>query len=108
MGGTPATLTVSVFGIGIYAGYFGAGIGIISLAVLSVLLDESMVRINALKQLIAFTSNIVAALFFAFSGKVVFSLALVMAPASLLGGSFGGRVVQAMSAAPIPTTQEPI
>ena len=94
MGGAPVTLAVSVFGIGVYAGYFGAGIGIIGLAVLSVTLDETMVRINALKQLIAFTSNVVAAVFFAFSGKVVFSLALVMAPASLLGGNLGGRVVR--------------
>jgi uncharacterized membrane protein YfcA len=97
MGGTPPSLIVSVFGIGVYAGYFGAGIGIIGLAVLSVTLDDTMVRINALKQLIAFMSNVVAALFFAFSGKVVFSVALVMAPASLLGGNLGGRLVQRLN-----------
>ena len=92
--GTPRSVTAAVFGIGIYAGYFGAGMGIVALAVLSLALQDSMIRINALKQLVALTANIVAAAFFLFSGKVEFSLVLVMAPASLIGGSLGGRLVQ--------------
>ncbi len=90
----PNSIVASVFGIGVYAGYFGAGMGIVALAVLSIALNDSMVRINALKQLVAFTANIVAASLFAFSGKVEWSLALVMAPASLVGGSLGGRLVR--------------
>lgn len=91
---SPLSVIGSVFLIGIYAGYFGAGMGIIALAVLSIALTDSMVRINALKQLVAFTANIVAACFFVFSGKVEFSLVAVMAPASLIGGSLGGRLVR--------------
>ncbi|MEZ5232961.1 MAG: sulfite exporter TauE/SafE family protein [Acidimicrobiia bacterium] len=94
---TPASMTAAVFFIGTYAGYFGAGMGIIALAVLTIALDESMVRVNALKQLVAFTANVVAAGFFAFSGKVVWSMALVMMPASLIGGSLGGRLVRRLN-----------
>jgi len=92
-------VVAAVFGIGVYAGYFGAGIGIMALAVLSLALDESMARINALKLLISFTSNFVAATLFSFSGKVVFSLVVVMAPASLLGGTIGGRLVRRLNPA---------
>lgn len=88
---------IAVLVIGIYAGYFGAGMGIIALAVLGLTLNDTMVRINALKQLVAFTANLVAAGFFLFSGKVDFSLVAVMAPASLLGGSVGGRLVQRLN-----------
>lgn len=96
-GASPPSVIASVFAIGIYAGYFGAGMGIIALAVLGLALDDSMVRINALKQLVAFTANIVAATYFLFSGKLVWSLVVVMAPAALIGGSIGGRLVQHMN-----------
>lgn len=94
---TPRSVIVAVFVIGIYAGYFGAGMGIIALAVLGLALNDTMVRINALKQLVAFTANLVAAGLFLFSGQVEFSLVAVMAPASLLGGSVGGRLVRKLN-----------
>jgi uncharacterized membrane protein YfcA len=97
LGPLPRSVTGAVFIIGIYAGYFGAGMGIIALAVLGVALDGTMVQVNALKQFVAFTANLVAAGFFLFSGKVEFSLVLVMAPASLLGGSLGGRLVRRLN-----------
>ncbi len=37
--------------------------------------------------------NLVAATFFLFSGDVLWTMVLVMAPASLLGGMAGGRLV---------------
>jgi hypothetical protein len=88
----PPLLIGGVFLATVYGGYFGAGLGIIVLATLGLLLDDRMARLNALKQAIAFVTNIVAALFFVFSGDVVWRLALVMAPASLVGGAIGGRL----------------
>src|SRR5690606_4665534 len=81
----------------IYGGYFGAGLGIIILATLGVLVDEAMSRLNALKSAIALVTNVVAAAFFVFSGDVVWSLALVMAPASLVGGAIGGRLASRLN-----------
>ena len=51
-----------------------------------------LTRLNALKQGIAFATNVAAALFFVFSGKVVWTVALVMAIGALLGGAVGGRL----------------
>lgn len=76
----------------IYGGYFGAGLSVIVLAVLGMLLDDSLTRLNALKQGIAFATNITAALVFVFSGQVIWTVALVMAAGALLGGALGGRL----------------
>lgn len=76
----------------IYGGYFGAGLSVIVLAVLGLLLHDSLTRLNALKQAISFCVNISAAIFFLFSGQVVWSAALVMAGCALLGGTLGGRL----------------
>lgn len=81
-----------VFLAAIYGGYFGAGLSVIVLAVLGLVLNDSLTRSNALKQGIAFATNIAAALFFVFSGKVVWSVALVMAVGALLGGAIGGKL----------------
>lgn len=82
----------------VYGGYFGAGLGIMLMAVLGLFSELPFNRLNAVKQLLSFLVNISAALFLSFSGKVVWSLVLVMAPASLIGGHFGGRVASSLPA----------
>lgn len=76
----------------VYGGYFGAGLSVIVLAALALILDDSLTRLNALKQAVAFGVNIAAAGFFLFSGKVVWSLAFVMAIGALAGGVLGGKL----------------
>lgn len=76
----------------VYGGYFGAGLSVIILAVLGLTQDENLTRLNALKQAISLSANLSAALFFIFSGKVVWSAALVMMGFALLGGTLGGRL----------------
>ena len=76
----------------IYGGYFGAGMSVIVLAVLGLVLEDSLTRINALKQSVSFSVNVAAATFFLFSGKVNWLVALVMAVGALLGGALGGRL----------------
>jgi uncharacterized protein len=90
--GSSAALHAAVFGAAVYGGYFGAGLGIMLLAVLGLTINDQLNRLNALKQALSFAINVVAALFFSFSGRVAWSLAGVMAVASLLGGNLGGRV----------------
>ena len=81
-----------VFGITIYGGYFGAGMSVIVLAILGLIMNDNLVRLNAVKQAIALVTNVTAALFFVFSGKVFWLVALVMAAGALIGGSLGGRL----------------
>jgi hypothetical protein len=76
----------------IYGGYFGAGVSVMVLGVLGLVLDDSLNRLNALKQGIAFSINIAAAIFFLFSGQIVWSAAAVMAIGALAGGALGGRL----------------
>jgi uncharacterized membrane protein YfcA len=81
----------------IYGGYFAAGMSVIVLAVLGLFVDDSLTRLNALKQATASSINIAATLFFLFSGNVVWSAALVMAVGSLMGGLLGGRLAGKIS-----------
>lgn len=76
----------------IYGGYFGAGLSVIVLSALGLTLEDSLTRLNALKQAVAFAVNVAAAVFFLFSGQVLWSAALVMAAGALIGGMLGGRL----------------
>jgi hypothetical protein len=75
-----------------YGGYFGAGLGIMLIAVLGLFSDLAFNRLNAVKQLLSFVINVFAASFLVFSGRIEWTLVAVMAPASLIGGHFGGRL----------------
>ncbi len=76
----------------VYGGYFGAGLSVIVLAVLALVLNDSLTRLNGLKQAIAFSVNIAAAIFFLFSGQVNWPVAMVMAVFALIGGALGGKL----------------
>ena len=76
----------------VYGGYFGAGLSVIILAALGLTLEDSLTRLNALKQAVAFSVNVAAALFFLFSGQVLWTVVLVMALGALVGGMIGGRL----------------
>ncbi|WP_046347443.1 sulfite exporter TauE/SafE family protein [Sphingomonas changbaiensis] len=86
-----------VFLAAIYGGYFGAGLSVIFLAVLGLTLDDSLTRLNGLKQALALAANLAAVLLFAGSGRLAWSAALVMAMGSLFGGALGGRLASAIS-----------
>jgi hypothetical protein len=81
-----------VFLASVYGGYFGAGLGIILLAVIGLGVHDSLTRVNALKQATSFCVNVSAAVFFVFSGKVAWDAAAVMAVGALIGGVIGGRM----------------
>lgn len=76
----------------VYGGYFSAGMSVLILAVLGLVLEDSLTRLNALKQATASSVNIAAAVYFLFSGHVVWSAALVMAVGALIGGVLGGKL----------------
>lgn len=99
-GATPhdAWVLLPVVPAAIYGGYFGAGVSVIVIAVLGLVLSDSMTRLNALKQIVSFSINISAAIFFLFSGQVVWAAAAVMAVCALIGGVLGGRMARRISA----------
>jgi uncharacterized membrane protein YfcA len=89
---------VPMFVASIYGGYFGAGASVMFLAVLGLVLHDSLTRLNALKQAISFCVNVIAAVYFLFSGRVEWEAALVMAIGAILGGIIGGRLASRIPA----------
>jgi uncharacterized membrane protein YfcA len=73
----------------VYGAYFGAGVGIMMLAILGIFLTDSLQRLNALKGLLSFLISLVAAVYFALFAEVSWVAVAVMAVASLLGGQLG-------------------
>jgi uncharacterized protein len=94
---------VAVFGASIYGGYFGAGLGVIVLAVLGLVLHDSLTRLNAAKQAIGFAANLAAALLFAVGGPVHWTAALAMAVGAIVGGVIGGRLAGRIPAGTLRT-----
>jgi len=88
---------VAVFVLAIYGAYFGAGLGIITLAVLGILLPDDLHRSNALKGLLSAIINAAAVVYFAFSGLVEWAPAAVMAVAALAGGYYGVGAARKLS-----------
>lgn len=91
-GDNPVPAILMIFIASIYGGYFGAGLSVIVLATLGLVLEDTLTRLNGLKQSISFSVNVAAALFFVFSGEVAWSAAAVMAVGALVGGALGGRL----------------
>jgi hypothetical protein len=81
----------------IYGGYFGAGLGVIELAILGLFLKDNLTRLNALKQLLSLVVNVAASCFFFFSNQVYWSAAIVVAIGSLIGGLLGGKIARIIS-----------
>jgi uncharacterized protein len=92
---SPRLLAVIVgvqFLIGVYGGYFGAGIGILMLSSLSFLGLKDIHHLNALKTTLAFAMNFVSAIVFIARGLVRWDYALAMAFAAIIGGYVGARL----------------
>jgi uncharacterized protein len=80
---------VAQFFIAIYGGYFGAGIGFMMLAALTLYGMRDIHAMNGLKLVLALCMTVVSSITFALSGKVYWTQALVMCVATLIGGYFG-------------------
>lgn len=90
----PALFLVAQLGVGVYGGYFGAGIGILMLAVLGLMGLTHIHQMNGLKNWGGLCINLVAALIFAVSGVVDWPLAFAMAAGAVAGGYGGARLAQ--------------
>lgn len=93
-----AWAALPVAAAGVYGGYFGAGLGVMILAALAIVLADSLVRINALKQAVSLSVNVSAAVAFLPSGKIHWPSVAVMAIGALAGGAIGGRIASRISA----------
>jgi uncharacterized membrane protein YfcA len=75
--------------VGIYGGYFGAGIGILMLAALSILGLKDIHEMNSLKVVFGGSINGIAAVYFIYAGMVEWPYVVIMAVGAILGGYMG-------------------
>ena len=80
--------------VGIYGGYFGAGIGILMLAALSILGLTDIHQMNGLKNFFGGSMNGVAALYFIFAHMVYWPYVVIMALGAVTGGYGGAGVAR--------------
>jgi uncharacterized membrane protein YfcA len=77
------------FAVGVYGGYFGAGIGILMLAVLGFLGLSDIHAANGVKNFFGMCINGVAAAYFVIRGAVNWPAALIMIAGAIAGGYAG-------------------
>ncbi|MFJ1575596.1 sulfite exporter TauE/SafE family protein [Streptomyces sp. NPDC088182] len=76
----------------VYGGYFTAAQGIIYLSLMGMLLDDTMQRLNAVKNVLAAVVNTIAAVFFLFVAEFDWTAVVLIAVGSAIGGQLGAKV----------------
>jgi len=88
-----SVLTVAlVLASGVYGGYFGAAQGVLLMAIMGLLLDEHLQRINATKNVLALLVNTVAALLFIAVASPNWAAVGLIAVGSTVGGQLGAKI----------------
>jgi uncharacterized membrane protein YfcA len=77
---------------GVYGGYFGAAQGVLLMAVLGTGIDETLQRLNAVKNVLAAVVNAVAGLIFTVVADVDWWVVLVIGVGSVIGGQIGATL----------------
>jgi uncharacterized membrane protein YfcA len=85
---------VVMFCVAAYLGYFGAAGGVLLLAALAATISESLIRVNAIKNVISGAANLVAASIFALYAPVEWAFVPPLAAGFLIGGYAGQRLVR--------------
>lgn len=82
------------FGVAVYGGYFGAGIGILMLAAFALIGLKNIHEMNAIKTILGGLINVVAAVYFVWAGLVLWPQAVVMMLGSAVGYYAGSAFTQ--------------
>ncbi len=84
--------------VGVYGGYFGAGAGVMLLALLLHATDEALPRANAVKNVVLGLANGVAAVAFVLFGPVQWSAVVPLGIGLFIGGRIGPVIVRRVPA----------
>jgi uncharacterized protein len=89
--GAPVVMAVQ-FGLGVYGGYFGGGVGIMMMAVWSLLSERTLKSFNAPRTLMVCAANTVAVFIFIAAHAVMWREGLVMLVGAVIGGIGGANI----------------
>lgn len=97
--GRRVLLAVSVFGAGVYGGYFGAAQGVLLVGVMSILTAINLQQVNGMKNVLATVANAVAALVFILVARdqINWTVVALIAVGAFAGGYVGARVGRRLS-----------
>lgn len=87
-----------LFCVAVYVGYFGAAAGVMLLVVLSTMIAEPLVKVNAIKNAVSGAANGMAAICFAVFGSVRWLFVWPLAAGFLLGGWLGPKIARRVPA----------
>jgi uncharacterized membrane protein YfcA len=85
----------------VYGAYFGAGLGVILLAILGIAIPDRLVRTSGLRSMLSLGVNTIAAVVFSIAAHVAWSYAGVLAVTSLVGGYAGARFARRVPTGPL-------
>lgn len=88
------TLQTVVFAGAVYGGYFGAALGVMYVAAFALILDETLNRINALKNVLSAAVGLVTVVVFAIFAPIHWGAVLTLAPATIIGGYAGAKLAR--------------
>jgi uncharacterized membrane protein YfcA len=91
--------SVALFAVAMYVGYFGAAAGVMLLVVLSTMITEPLIKVNAVKSAVSGAANGMAAIVFTVFGAVRWLLVPPLAAGFLLGGWLGPKIARRVPAA---------
>jgi len=94
----PVLLIGGTFVASIYGGYFGAGLGVMLLAILGLALPDSIARTSGLRTALSILVNGIAAAVFLVHGGLAWRAIGLLAAGSLIGGWIGARVALSIPA----------
>lgn len=89
-----AATVLGVVAVGVYSGYFGAAAGVVMMALLVRALADTLVRVNAVKNVLLGASNAVAAVGFVVVGEVSWRAVLPLTVGLLMGNVTGPAVAR--------------
>lgn len=85
----------------VYGAYFGAGLGVLLLAILGIAIPDRLVRTSGLRSMLSLAVNTIAAIVFSIAAHVAWSYAGVLAVTSLVGGYAGARFARRVPTGPL-------
>jgi len=90
-------LQIGVFAVAIYGGYFGAGLGIMLLAIMALTLSDDVYALQGLRSVLSTIINLVAAGIFLVRGHLETSAVLMIFLGALVGGWLGTVFIKRLS-----------
>lgn len=90
----PGAAVVAEGAVALYGGYFGAGLGVLLLALLTVTQPEELSRLNVVKNALATLATSIAVLVFALAGAVAWGPAALVFAGAAIGGAVGGTLAR--------------